>query len=89
MRPPTIEPHLIGEPESGTATRPALRTLGQHFSAHLRLTVWCKACRHQIEPAVVELVERHGAGGPEKPPRVTMDVFRDGYTKTRFTNRLI
>jgi hypothetical protein len=24
--------------------------------------VWCKACRHQVEPDVAEQLERYGAG---------------------------
>ena len=43
--------------ESG---RPA--TLGSTLAAHLCLIVWCKACRHQVEPDVAEQVERYGAG---------------------------
>jgi hypothetical protein len=33
-------------------------------AAHLRLIVWCKACRHQVEPDVAEQIERYGAGLP-------------------------
>ena len=33
-------------------------------AAHLRLIVWCKACRHQAEPDVAEQVERYGAERP-------------------------
>ncbi len=40
--------------------RPA--TLGSTLAAHLSLIVWCKACRHQVEPDVAEQVERYGAG---------------------------
>jgi cbb3-type cytochrome oxidase cytochrome c subunit len=42
--------------ESG---RPA--TLGSTLAVHLYLIVWCKACRHQVEPALAEQVERYGA----------------------------
>jgi hypothetical protein len=37
-------------------------TLGSTLAAHLRLIVWCKACRHQVEPNVAEQIERYSAG---------------------------
>ena len=37
-------------------------TLGQALAGHARLIVWCNGCNHEVEPAVAELVERHGAG---------------------------
>ena len=39
-------------------------TLGTTLAAHLRLIVWCKACRHQAEPDLAQLVERYGADVP-------------------------
>jgi hypothetical protein len=39
--------------------RPA--TLGTTLNAHLDLIVWCKDCRHQVEPDVVEQIARYGA----------------------------
>jgi hypothetical protein len=39
-------------------------TLGSTLAAHLRLIVWCKACRHQVEPDVAEQVKRYGADLP-------------------------
>jgi hypothetical protein len=39
-------------------------TLGTTLAAHLTLIVWCKACRHQVEPDVAEQVERYGAELP-------------------------
>ena len=39
--------------------RPA--TLGSALAAHLALIVWCKDCRHQVEPDIAEQVERYGA----------------------------
>jgi hypothetical protein len=39
-------------------------TLGSTLTAHLCLIVWCKACRHQIEPDVAEQVARYGAELP-------------------------
>ena len=45
---------------NGESSRPA--TLGSTLAAHLCLIVWCKACRHQVEPDVAEQVERYGAG---------------------------
>jgi hypothetical protein len=41
------------------SSRPA--TLGSTLAAHLTLIVWCKACRHQVEPDVAEQVECYGA----------------------------
>jgi hypothetical protein len=39
-------------------------TLGSTLAAHLRLIVWCKACRHQVEPDIAEQVDRYGAALP-------------------------
>jgi hypothetical protein len=36
-------------------------TLGNAAAAHVRLIVWCKDCRHQVEPDTAEMVERYGA----------------------------
>ena len=36
-------------------------TLGSTAAAGLRLIVWCKDCRHQVEPDPAEMVERYGA----------------------------
>ena len=44
------------------STGPA--TLGSTLAAHLRLIVWCKACRHQAVPDVAQLVERYRADLP-------------------------
>lgn len=38
-----------------------LATLGSSARARVRLIVWCRACRHQIEPDPAEQAERHGA----------------------------
>src|SRR5215212_5233581 len=46
-------------PRHGESGRPA--TLGSTLAAHLALIVWCKECRHQVEPDVSEQVERYGA----------------------------
>jgi hypothetical protein len=35
-------------------------TLGRAAAGHVRLIVWCKRCRHQIEPDPAELAARHG-----------------------------
>jgi len=39
-------------------------TLGNAARAHVRLIVWCKACRHRVEPDPVEMAERYGADTP-------------------------
>src|SRR6516165_7950564 len=36
-------------------------TLGNAAAARVRLIVWCKDCRHQIEPDPVAMAERYGA----------------------------
>jgi hypothetical protein len=35
-------------------------TLGGAASARVRLIVWCRDCRHQIEPDPAEMAERYG-----------------------------
>jgi hypothetical protein len=42
----------------------ASMTLGNAAVARLRLIVWCKECRHQVEPDVADLAERFGADMP-------------------------
>lgn len=39
-------------------------TLGNAAAARVRLIVWCRECRHQIEPDPAELAE---LCGPETP----------------------
>jgi Zn finger protein HypA/HybF involved in hydrogenase expression len=36
-------------------------TLGNAAAAHVRLIVWCKDCRRQVEPDPDEMAERYGA----------------------------
>jgi hypothetical protein len=36
-------------------------TLGGAAAAQVRFIVWCKACRHQVEPDPAEQAERYGA----------------------------
>jgi hypothetical protein len=36
-------------------------TLGNAASAKVRLIVWCRDCRHQVEPDPAEMAERYGA----------------------------
>jgi hypothetical protein len=36
-------------------------TLGNPAAARVRLIVWCKGCRHQVEPDPTEMAARHGA----------------------------
>ena len=36
-------------------------TLGNAAAARVRLIVWCKDCRHQVEPDPAEQAERYGA----------------------------
>ena len=36
-------------------------TLGNAAAARVRLIVWCKECRRQIEPAAAEMAARYGA----------------------------
>jgi hypothetical protein len=39
-------------------------TLGNAAAARVRLIVWCKDCRHQIEPDPAEMAQRYGAEMP-------------------------
>ena len=39
-------------------------TLGNAAAARVRLIVWCKACRHQVDPDPAEMVARYGADTP-------------------------
>jgi hypothetical protein len=36
-------------------------TLGNAAAARVRLIVWCKDCRHQVEPHPAETAARYGA----------------------------
>jgi hypothetical protein len=36
-------------------------TLGSTAAAGMRLIVWCRDCRHQVEPDPAATAERHGA----------------------------
>jgi hypothetical protein len=36
-------------------------TLGSAAAARVRLIVWCKDCRHQVEPDPAAMAERYGA----------------------------
>jgi hypothetical protein len=40
-------------------------TLGNAAAARVRLIVWCKDCRHQIEPDPAEMAQRYGATAPK------------------------
>jgi hypothetical protein len=33
-------------------------------AAGARIIVWCRGCRHQVEPDAAELVQRYGADTP-------------------------
>ena len=39
-------------------------TLGSAARAELRLIVWCRSCKHRVEPDLAELAKRHGADTP-------------------------
>jgi hypothetical protein len=36
-------------------------TLGNAVAARVRLIVWCKDCRHQVEPDPAEMAQQYGA----------------------------
>jgi hypothetical protein len=36
-------------------------TLGGAAAAQVRLIIWCKVCRHQVEPDPAEMATRYGA----------------------------
>ena len=37
-------------------------TLGNAENSKVRLIVWCKACRHRVEPDPAEMARQYGAG---------------------------
>jgi len=39
-------------------------TLGNAAAAKVRLIVWCRDCRHQVEPDPAEQAQRYGAETP-------------------------
>ena len=39
-------------------------TLGSTAAAQARTVVWCRACRHRVEPDPAELARRYGADTP-------------------------
>jgi len=39
-------------------------TLGNAAAAKVRLIVWCRDCRHQVEPNPTEQAQRYGAETP-------------------------
>ena len=39
-------------------------TLGAAAAAGVRLIVWCKECRHRVEPDPAEMATRYGAETP-------------------------
>jgi hypothetical protein len=39
-------------------------TLDSAAKAGVRLIIWCKACRHQVEPDPAEMAARYGAETP-------------------------
>jgi DNA-directed RNA polymerase subunit RPC12/RpoP len=39
-------------------------TLGAAAAAGVRLIVWCKECRHRVEPDPAEIAARYGAETP-------------------------
>jgi hypothetical protein len=39
-------------------------TLGADAAARVCLIVWCRDCRHQVEPDPAEMAERYGANLP-------------------------
>jgi hypothetical protein len=47
-----------GWSRTGPAPKPA--TLGSTAAAHTWLIVWCRDCRHQIEPDPAAMAERYG-----------------------------
>jgi hypothetical protein len=51
-----------GDSQAETTRRPM--TLGNAAAARVRLIVWCRDCRHQVEPDPAEQAERYGADMP-------------------------
>ena len=52
---PLFRPEMRSGPD-----RPPM-TLGNAATAKVRLIVWCKACKHEVEPDPAELARTYGA----------------------------
>ena len=59
-------------------------TLGSAAAARVRLIVWCKACRHQVEPDPAEMAQRYGA---ESSTVATVTPYRGPCTLTYPTKK--
>jgi hypothetical protein len=44
-------------------------TLGSTAAAGAQIIVWCRDCRHQVEPDAAELAQRYGAETPVRDRR--------------------
>ena len=55
--------------------------LGNAAAAHVRLIVWCKECRHQVEPDPAEMAARYGAETTVRDWRERLVCFRWGSRK--------
>jgi hypothetical protein len=51
-------------------------TLGNAAAARVRLIVWCRDCRHQVEPDPAEMAQRYG-------PETTAPDWRKGLVCTQ------
>jgi hypothetical protein len=55
-------------------------TLGNAAAAHVRLIVWCRECRYQVEPDTGEMAERYG-------PETTVPDWRNRLVCSRCGSR--
>jgi hypothetical protein len=59
-------------------------TLGNAAAAHVRLIVWCKECRHQVEPDPAEKAARYGAETPVPDWRERLVCSKCGSRQVRY-----
>jgi hypothetical protein len=57
-------------------------TLDAAAAAQVRLIVWCKECRHQVEPDPTEMATRYGAERPVLDCRERLACARCGSRQT-------
>jgi len=55
-------------------------TLGSAAAAHVRFIVWCRECRHQVEPDPAEMARRYG-------PETTIPDWRLRLVCSRYGSR--
>jgi len=59
-------------------------TLGSAATARVRFIVWCKDCRHEVEPDAHEQAQRYGADMPVPEWAARLNCSRCGRRNTDF-----